>query len=127
MTDQPTSIPHPSGLDDLLNYVAEHLPQNDPERCAETLAAMPVAQTGTVPPDIVNAIIRDPDSPLYPSRITVFCDHCGVQDTGEYMVSEQMSRVERLAVARRHLVANKGWEHTDDGDNFCPEHAGTGA
>lgn len=40
MTD---STPRPAGLDALLGYVAANLPQNDPERCAETLAAMPVA------------------------------------------------------------------------------------
>lgn len=76
-------------------------------------------------PDVVNAIVRDMDDPRYPSRITVFCDHCGVENTGEYMVSEDMTSTERLAVARQHLVQNKGWEHTTDGDDFCREHAGT--
>lgn len=78
-------------------------------------------------PEIVNAIIRDPDSPYFPTQITVFCDHCGVQNTGDYMVSEDMTRTERLAAARKHLVENEGWEHTDDGDDFCPEHAGSAA
>ncbi|MFH9823054.1 hypothetical protein [Streptomyces bobili] len=78
-------------------------------------------------PEIVNAIVRDMDDPRYPSRITVFCDHCGTEETGEYMVSEEMSSRERLAVARRHLVASKGWEHTEDGDDFCPEHAAPAA
>jgi hypothetical protein len=76
-------------------------------------------------PEIVNAIVRNMDDPRYPSRITVFCDHCGVERTGEYMVSTEMTSRERLAVARQHLVANEGWEHTDDGDDFCPEHAGS--
>ncbi|MBK3555680.1 hypothetical protein JHN55_03785 [Streptomyces sp. MBT56] len=78
-------------------------------------------------PEIVSAILRDPNSPLYPSQITVFCDHCGVEATGDYMVSEHMTRAERLAVARKHLVDTAGWESTDDGDDFCPEHAGTPA
>lgn len=77
-------------------------------------------------PEIVSAILRDPDSPLYPSQITVFCDHCGTKATGDYMVSEGMTRAERLAVARKHL-AIKGWEHDDIGDDFCPEHAATPA
>lgn len=77
-------------------------------------------------PDIVNAIVRDPDGLDYPSRITVFCDHCGVENTGEYMVSAAMTPTERLAVARTHLVNNEGWEHTGDGDDFCPAHAGSG-
>lgn len=78
-------------------------------------------------PDIVNAIVRDMDDPRYPSRITVFCDHCGTENTGEYMVSADMTPTERLAVARTHLVQNEGWEHTDDGDDFCPAHAGSAA
>ena len=70
--------------------------------------------TTALTPDVVNAIVRDMDDPRYPSRITVFCDHCGVKHTGEYMVSEDMTRDERLAVARNHLVQNEGWEHTSD-------------
>lgn len=79
----------------------------------------------TLPPDMVNAIVRDMDDPRYPSKITVYCDHCGTQHTGEYMVSAEMTPTERLAVARNHLVQNEGWEHTDTGDDFCPEHAGS--
>jgi hypothetical protein len=83
--------------------------------------------TTSLTPDAVNAIVRDMDDPRYPSRITVFCDHCGTEFTGEFMVSAEMSSAERLAVARRHLVDNEGWEHTDDGDDFCPEHASAAA
>ncbi|WP_069769745.1 hypothetical protein [Streptomyces sp. LUP30] len=82
-------------------------------------------QPNTLTPDVVNAIVRDMDDPRYPSQITVFCDHCGVENTGEYMVSAEMRSRERLAVARQHLVNNEGWEHTDDGDDFCPTHAGS--
>ncbi|NUS26093.1 MAG: hypothetical protein HOV92_17980 [Streptomyces sp.] len=79
-------------------------------------------------PDQVNAIVRDMDDPRYPTQITVFCDHCGTEDTGEYMVSEGMTSRERLAVARDHLVKNKGWQHdADTGDDFCPEHAAPAA
>jgi len=76
-------------------------------------------------PEAVNAIVRDMDDPRYPTRITVHCDRygCGVRDTGEYLVEEGMSSEERLAVARRHLVENAGWGHTDEGDDLCPEHA----
>ncbi|WP_330449690.1 hypothetical protein [Streptomyces anulatus] len=78
-------------------------------------------------PETVSAILRDPNSPLYPSQITVFCDHCGTEATGDYMVSTEMTRAERLAVARKHLVDNAGWECDDIGDDFCPEHAATPA
>lgn len=84
-------------------------------------------QPNTLTPNVVNAIVRNMDDPRYPSRITVFCDHCGVENTGEYMVSAEMTSRERLDVARTHLVQNEGWEHTGDGDDFCPTHAGSAA
>jgi hypothetical protein len=84
----------------------------------------PNTTPGTMPPDMVTSILLDPDCPLYPSQITVFCDHCGTEDTADYMVSEDMTPTERLAVARRHLVEHKGWQHdADTGDDFCPAHA----
>jgi hypothetical protein len=82
-------------------------------------------QPAPLTPEIVSAILRDPESPYYPTQITVFCDHCGTKHTGDYMVREDMSSDERLAVARKHLVDTEGWEHTTDGDDFCPEHAGS--
>lgn len=83
-------------------------------------------QPGTLAPDEVTAIVRDMDDPRFPTRITVFCDHCGLEDTGEYMVSAEMTRRERLAVARNHLVESKGWQHDAEyGDDFCPAHAGS--
>ncbi|MFF8679534.1 hypothetical protein ACF07F_16645 [Streptomyces sp. NPDC015237] len=80
-------------------------------------------------PDVVNAIVRDMDDPRYPTRITVYCDRydCGVENTGEYLVREGMTSGERLAVARKHLAENVGWEHTEDGDDFCPTHATSAA
>lgn len=83
--------------------------------------------TEPIHPDLVNAIVRNPDDPRHPSRITVFCDQCGTENSGEYMVSAEMTSTERLAVARQHLVTNAGWEHTADGDDYCPEHAGSPA
>lgn len=73
----------------------------------------------TLTPEIVSAILRDPDSPLYPSRITVFCDECGTEFTGEFMVSEEQNSAERLEVARAHM-RTQGWQCDDEGD-FCPE------
>lgn len=88
---------------------------------------MPNQTPATLTPEIVSAILRDPDSPHYPTEITVFCDRygCTTEHTGDYMVSTEMDSEERLAVARQHLVDNEGWEHTEDGDDFCPEHAGS--
>jgi hypothetical protein len=72
-------------------------------------------------PEVVSAILRDPDSPLYPSRIAVFCDECGTTESDEYMVSEEQTKAERLEVARSHL-RKQGWQCDEDGD-FCREHA----
>ncbi|MGW2720804.1 hypothetical protein [Streptomyces sp. NPDC001492] len=85
-------------------------------------------QPNTLTPDEVNAIVRNMDDPRYPTRITVYCDRygCETEHTGEYMVSAEMDSEERLAIARKHLVDNAGWEHTDEGDDFCPTHAGSG-
>jgi hypothetical protein len=110
-----TDIPRPAGLDALLGHVADNLPQPAPARAP------------ALTPEIVNAIVRDMDDPRYPCQITVFCDHCGLKNTGDYMVSDDMTKAERLAAARAHLVANEGWEHTADGDDFCPEHASVDA
>lgn len=67
----------------------------------------------------------DDDTPtgqLYPCQIGVYCDACGVERSGDYIVSDLMTRDERLAVARNWLVANEHWQCDDDGD-YCPEHA----
>ncbi|MFJ8603420.1 hypothetical protein ACIREM_32880 [Streptomyces shenzhenensis] len=71
-------------------------------------------------PEVVSAILRDPDSPLYPSRICVFCDECGTEFVGEFMVSEEQTSTERLEVARAHM-RTQGWQCDRAGD-YCPEH-----
>src|SRR5690349_1688846 len=86
-------------------------------------------QPTALDPDTVNAIVRDMNDPRYPTCITVYCDRygCDTEHTGEYMVSAEMSSEERLAVARRHLADTEGWQHTEEGDDFCPEHASPAA
>jgi hypothetical protein len=79
-------------------------------------AEQPVS--GAVPPEVVNAIIRDPDSPLYPSQIGVYCDDCGTTVKADYLVSTDMTKAERLEVARKHLRA-QGWRCDEFGD-VCP-------
>lgn len=58
----------------------------------------------------------------YPAQITVFCDRCGYERTGDYVVTDRMTRAQRLAAARRHLDTNEGWSCTAAGD-LCPKHA----
>lgn len=78
----------------------------------------PPEATSTVPPEIVSAILRDPDSPLYPSQIGVFCDDCGTEVVRDYLVSTEQTKVERLEVARASL-RGEGWQCDEEGD-FCP-------
>jgi hypothetical protein len=72
----------------------------------------------TATPEQVSAILRDPDSPLYPDAIGVFCDACGTTVEGQYIVSEEQTKEERLEVARTHLRA-AGWQCDATGDH-CP-------
>jgi hypothetical protein len=69
----------------------------------------------------VNAIVRDMENPLFPSRIVVFCDRCDIDHEGEYLVREEDDKATRYGYARAHLVAHERWSCDERGD-FCPEH-----
>jgi hypothetical protein len=71
-------------------------------------------------PEIVNAIVRDPDDPRYPVQVGVFCDRCGTTVKRDYLVSDDTDRQERFEVARGYLREHEGWSCTEAGD-FCPE------
>lgn len=62
----------------------------------------------------------------YPALIAVFCDRCGAEAEHDYVVHDQMTRSERLGVARSHLARNEDWSCTAAGD-FCPKHAASAA
>ena len=57
----------------------------------------------------------------YPCEIVVFCDECGVEHSGDYLVSDDCDSPTRLGYARAHL-RTQGW-CCDAGGDFCPEHA----
>lgn len=71
----------------------------------------------TATPEQISTILRS-DGPLYPSRIGVYCDACGTVVEGEYVVSAEQTRAERLNTAREHMRA-KGWQCDEQGD-YCP-------
>jgi hypothetical protein len=73
----------------------------------------------TATPEQVSAILRDPDSPLMPDPIGVFCDDCGTVVEGQYIVSEEQTKEQRLEVARVHMRA-AGWVCDENGD-YCPD------
>jgi hypothetical protein len=66
---------------------------------------------------VAEAILYDPHA--MPVRITVFCDTCGVEDTRDYLLRDDMPKIERLAAARRVLVERDGWQCTPEAD-LCP-------
>lgn len=75
----------------------------------------------------MDVYVNDPDSgeqvrrtlvgDEMPTPISVYCDHCGYTDTGDYVVRESMSATARLEVARKWL-RSQGWVCGRDGD-FC--------
>jgi hypothetical protein len=60
--------------------------------------------------------VTEPDR--YPCATTVFCDVCGIEHTGDYIVSDEIDGPTRLGYARKH-VATLGWSCSRAGD-FCP-------
>jgi hypothetical protein len=85
-------------------------------RCAAVLGL-------ELPPDAVVAANSPTLAPAdrFPSRIVVFCDRCGVEHAGEYLVSEDCDSPTRLGYARKHM-RSLGWQCDATGD-FCPVHA----
>ncbi|MCC3292974.1 hypothetical protein [Arthrobacter sp. zg-Y1110] len=51
-----------------------------------------------------------------PVLVTVYCDECGIEETHDYLVPAGQ---DSLAVARRHLNMNLGWE-TGARADLCP-------
>ena len=56
----------------------------------------------------------------YPALIGVYCDGCGTEVRGDYIVSDKMSKAERLEAARTYLRTYMEWSCTQAGD-YCPE------
>ncbi|KIF67579.1 hypothetical protein HY68_01350 [Streptomyces sp. AcH 505] len=75
-----------------------------------------------VTPEFVSAMLRStdtgPDAP-YPAAISVFCDTCGTTVTNDFVVSDRITKPERLELARNHLRNTARWSCTPAGD-FCP-------
>ena len=58
------------------------------------------------------------DDEKYPAAITVFCDSCDLTVTNDFVVSDRVTKAERLEFARAHL-RGEGWSCAEAGD-FCP-------
>lgn len=106
-------------------------PWNDEEQITATLmkqrettvtAWHPIDDNTKVTPEFVSTMLRStdtgPDAP-YPAAISVFCDDCGTTVTNDFVVSDRITKPERLELARNHLRNTARWSCTPAGD-FCP-------
>lgn len=71
-------------------------------------------------PDFVLADQVNARRVIMPCQLTVFCDCCGTEHTGDYLVGEDDDAATRFGYARRHLTEHQGWRCDARGD-FCPE------
>lgn len=79
--------------------------------------------TNHADPAEVAAVIRAAaadEGELYPCRLGVFCDRCEDTFEADFIVSTQMTKAERLAVVRRHVVTVRGWRCDKRGD-YCAD------
>ncbi|MDT0432780.1 hypothetical protein [Streptomyces salyersiae] len=56
----------------------------------------------------------------YPCGLGVYCDTCGTEWRGDFIVTDTMSKAQRLDVVRNHARTELGWQCDAAGD-FCPE------
>ncbi|MFS0695102.1 hypothetical protein [Streptomyces nitrosporeus] len=85
------------------------------EACTDSRHTGPIrAQLGCTGPD--PAAAGEP----YPTRLGVYCDTCGTEWRGDFIVSDTMSKAQRLDVVRAHVRTELGWQCDAAGD-FCPE------
>ncbi|HEU5108055.1 MAG TPA: hypothetical protein VFT95_05810 [Micromonosporaceae bacterium] len=71
----------------------------------------PTFSGGSVVPDRIRAAIHAG----HVGQVTIFCDGCGVEESGDYTGE---NREVRFAAARRWLAENKGWQIA--GMDLCP-------
>lgn len=69
------------------------------------------AGSGSVVSDDIRAAIHAG----HIGQVTIFCDICGVEETGDYTGE---TKTIRFAAARRYLAREKGW--STEGDDLCP-------
>ncbi|MER8083807.1 hypothetical protein ABTZ57_01260 [Streptomyces sp. NPDC094048] len=62
-----------------------------------------------------------PTGQKYPCGIVVYCDRCGEEHRGDYIVTDDMTSEERLAVARTHLNDNEEWSCGGLLGDLCPD------
>lgn len=63
--------------------------------------------------------VPQPAEERYPCGLGVFCDTCDIEFRGDFIVTDTMTKAQRLDVVRSHVRA-EGWQCDAAGD-FCPE------
>ncbi|PBC71536.1 hypothetical protein BX265_6146 [Streptomyces sp. TLI_235] len=63
-------------------------------------------------------LVEDSDE-KYPCQLGVYCDNCGTEWSGDFVVSDRDSKPERLEIVRRHARNKLGWSCGEAGD-YCP-------
>ncbi|MFE7128921.1 hypothetical protein [Streptomyces sp. NPDC057617] len=66
---------------------------------------------------------QDSDTPTgqkYPCGLGISCDTCGTTLRGDFIVTDTMTKAERLEVVRNHVRTTQGWQCDGTGD-YCPK------
>lgn len=70
-------------------------------------------------PDCGPAEDDTPTGQRYPCGLGVYCDSCGTEFRGDFIVVDTMTKAERLEVVRNHVRTAMGWQCDATGD-YCP-------
>jgi hypothetical protein len=68
--------------------------------------------------DELRPILKSADDPRYPTKVTLYCDECGVRLSVEIIVTDAVPGPQRLEMGRAYL-RTLGWQADEEGD-FCP-------
>ncbi|WP_046500755.1 hypothetical protein [Streptomyces odonnellii] len=63
--------------------------------------------------------IDRPTGQKYPCGLGMHCDTCGIEFRGDFIVTDTMTKAERLEIIRNHVRTTQNWECNATGD-YCP-------
>lgn len=119
MTDQTTSP-----ADDEIIEHARAVGLVEPAKAPAFLAAFKAEQerrateTTYQGPECVPVEDDSPTGQKYPCGLGVYCDSCGTEFRGDFIVTDTMTKPERLEVVRTHVRTTLRWQ-CDAGGDFC--------
>lgn len=104
--------PHPAAQAAAAQSLPPAVPCTDPRHTGALRARL-----GCVGPD--TAEDDTPTGQRYPCALGVSCDSCGRTFRGDFIVTDTMTKPERLDVVRNHVRTAEGWQCDATGD-YCP-------